>query len=267
MIMYKNSYVGLGYRNELHQNIIEQQENIDFLEIIPEQFFSKSGHKRLEEICHSFPVIPHGVEISLGNANGMSKSHIRNIKEILNIISPPFFSEHICLSNNSAHNIGHLSPLPRTEVFLEIFCQNISKLQDQIGIPILLENITFGITFKNEYSEASFLNEICRRTGAKLLLDVTNLFINAKNGFLNLDEFIQELDFKNVKQTHIIGYEHIGNKFIDSHGEKIQEDLLDLFKTLTPKFKDCYHLIEWDRNFPEDFSIIIKETQKIKRHV
>ena len=49
-------------------------------------------------------------------------------------------------------------------------------------MPFLLENITYVFEWPDsDLSDAEFLNLICRETGAGLLLDIENLYLNATN--------------------------------------------------------------------------------------
>ncbi len=51
--------VGLGYRQALKEGIFAFKDEIDFLEIITEQYIHKtSARDQLEKVCEQFQVIP-----------------------------------------------------------------------------------------------------------------------------------------------------------------------------------------------------------------
>lgn len=119
--------VGLGFRRELKEAIFAAREEIDFLEIITDQYIQHPGTlSELEQLCASFRVIPHGVNLSIGSVMPLEKTYLRAIKRISDLTSSPYYSEHLCMTRAPGIEIGHLSPLWFTEDVLQNAISKVS---------------------------------------------------------------------------------------------------------------------------------------------
>jgi uncharacterized protein len=83
-------------------------------------------------------------------------------------------------------------------------------------------------------SDAEFLNLICRETGAGLLLDVENLYLNAHNHGFDPYEFLDALPAGLVKEVHVAGGVTVRKDFLErpllagSHSHPVPDGALDL---------------------------------------
>src|SRR5687768_8167228 len=81
-----------------------------------------------------------------------------------------------------------------------------SRVRRRIEAPLILENITYSFTLPGaELTEADFLSEVLAQTGCGLLLDITNLHVNAINHHYDLDAFLERLPLQRVVQLHFVG--------------------------------------------------------------
>ena len=235
-------------------------------EIVPENYIgSRHSLKIIKDLSRDFIIIPHAVDFSLGSVQKPDRSLIDGLAKIISQTKPAYWSEHISFSKTGAHDIGHLSPVPFNENMLEVLCENIDHVKKHISCPLILENITYSILFKNGVmQEVEFLNRLHKRTQCGLLLDVTNLFINSKNHGFDAFSFIDELNADAIAQLHIIGYEYRNGTYFDTHGEIIQDDLWDLYRYILEKTQVNGVIIEWDRNFPDNFEVIMDQLRKAR---
>lgn len=259
--------VGLGFRPELSDLLIDGHDLVDFLEVIPEHYLDAGKQKKLELLTlkDNYTIIPHAVDLSLGSAHGLNLSYLEKLARFIETVDPPYWSEHISFSKTSAHDIGHLSPVFRDDEHLELMLKHINQVKSVIDVPLILENITFQLNFTGQqYSETQFLNLLCKESGCGLLLDITNLYINANNHRYDWRQFVDELDKQHIKQLHIIGYEKDGDYLIDSHGAVIQEELWNVYKYVLEASNSPAVIVEWDRNFPDDIELVFEEVTKAK---
>src|SRR2546421_7777724 len=128
--------VGLGYRQALHEGIFAFKDEIDFLEVITEQYTYKvDGRDKLESICEHFQVIPHGVSLSIGSMTPLDREYLRVVKQISDLTRTPYYSEHLCMTSAPGIETGHLSPLWFTEETLQNAISKVSQVQDYLGKP------------------------------------------------------------------------------------------------------------------------------------
>ncbi len=175
--------VGLGYRTELKEAILAHREQIDFLEIITDNYLAAPGAQAaLRELCALFPVIPPGVDLSIGSLMPLDQPYLQGIKRISDLTGSPYYSEHLCMTRVPGRDIGHLAPLWFTEELLQHVTQRVLTLQDFLGKPLILENVTYMLEIpQSTMSQAEFFQHLVEATGCGVLLDITNVFINATN--------------------------------------------------------------------------------------
>ena len=211
-------------------------------------------------------MIPHGLDLSLGSAEGLDHAYLDRVAALIERVDPPWWSEHVAFTRAGDYAIGHLAPLPFTTEALDTMSANIEQVRERIAVPLILENITYTLDFgEQQLSEAAFLRELCERTDCGLLLDVTNLRLNALRHAYNEGDFLSALPLDRVVQLHFVGAERVGEEWVDSHGAAMSAELWDLFGQVvskTPNLKGA--VLERDKNFPP-FGEILAELDEARR--
>ena len=124
----------------------------------------------------------HGVGLSLGSADGLDRAHLARVAELTRRIEPALVSEHLSWSIAGGAYLNHLLPLPYTEESLGLVARNVSRAQEALGRPLLIENPSSYLRFRHSpIPEPEFLSELVRRTGCGLLCDVNNVFVSCRN--------------------------------------------------------------------------------------
>lgn len=263
--------VGIGLRHRHFQDILELKPKLPLLEVHTENFFAKGGiaAARLEEIRKNYPLSAHGVGLSLGSADLLSKEHLNNIKEFINRFDPTFVSEHLSWGAAGGVHLNDLLPMPYTEESLDVICRNIDMAQMFLRRQILIENPSAYIQFKSStIPEPEFLQAIAQRTGCGILLDVNNIYVTAKNHGLDASYYIDNISAKYVHEIHLAGYAEVdieGKKLlIDDHGKRVFPDVWKLYGEAIEKFGRIPTIIEWDTDVPE-LNVLIEEAQKAQQ--
>lgn len=263
---------GIGLRHPHHNYVLQKNPKVDFFEVHTENFIAEGGASLsfLEKISEKYPLSFHCVGLSLGSAHGLDKKHLRNIKNLLNKFKPILFSDHLSWSNSSSSGTSNdLLPIPYNKESLQIFCDNVSLVQDFFGREILIENPSAYLQFENsKIPEIDFLNEISSRSNCGILLDINNVFVSAKNFRFDPEKYLRQINVKKVKEIHLAGhsiYKHKNQEIrIDTHSTHICDEVLNLYKNFvtTSKIK-APTLIEWDEEIPE-FNVLIDEMNKAR---
>ncbi|MCY7377563.1 MAG: DUF692 domain-containing protein [Pyrinomonadaceae bacterium] len=258
--------VGIGFREPFRADLFLHQDKIDFLEITADHYFDAHS-KKLEELDllkQHFPLIPHGLNLSLGSAEGIDEIYLEKFAGLVEKLNPAWFSDHLCFTKSNGVNIGHLAPVPYTNEAIKIFVRNISRVKDKIKIPFILENITYNVRFpSSEMSEAEFITKILRETDCGLLLDITNLYINSTNFGIDWREILDELPLENVVQLHFAGLHKHDNRLIDAHANKTNDEIWEVFREVCRRTNVKGAILERDENFPP-FAEILDEIATAK---
>lgn len=255
--------IGLGFRPQLKSDIFLNQKEIDFLEITADHYIDATVGKlaELELLKNHFPLIPHGLGLSLGSAEGVDESYLEKFAALVDNVQPEWFSDHICFTKSGGVDIGHLSPVPFTKESLRVLIRNILRVKERIKKTLILENITYMFRYPfAEMDEAEFLRTLLDETDCGLLLDVTNLYINSVNHGYDWRKFLDKLPLERVVQLHFVGGHRHKNYLIDSHSQKTQDEIWEIFREVCSRSDVKGVILERDENFPP-FSEILEELQ------
>ena len=253
--------VGIGFREQFRAALFLHQKEIDFLEITADHYFdaNQRKHEELELLKQHFPLIPHGLNLSLGSAEGIDEIYLEKFAELVERTSPAWFSEHLCFTKSGGKQIGHLAPVPYTNEAIRVFVKNISRVKSKIKTPLILENITYLMRFpSSEMTEAEFITRILEETDCGLLLDVTNLYINSKNFGFDWRDFLDELPMERVVQMHFVGLHKHNDLLIDAHADRTDDDIWEVFREVCRRTEIKGAILERDENFPP-FAEILDE--------
>jgi len=248
-----DSKFGVGLRKPHFDKIMDNHDGVDFLEIITENFMEFGGRPKtvLNNCIENFPIVVHGVGLSIGSIDPLNKEYLAKLKNVLDIVKPPWFSDHLSYSSNFGVEYHDLLPLPFSKEVIDHVVPRIEQVQDVTKIPFILENPTYYAEMPGkEMSEAEFISEVINKSGCGLLLDVNNVYVNAVNHGYDPYQFIDSIPIDRVLQIHIAGHDDNGSFLIDTHGSYISPEVFDLYKYTLQKTGPIWTLLEWDNNIP-----------------
>jgi uncharacterized protein (UPF0276 family) len=250
----------------MHDAIWEHRNSIDWLEVITEHylFTGLQGRERLAELREAFRLVPHGIEMSIGSPGEVDGDYLDALTQLVNDIDAPYFSDHLCFTRAGGVSLGSLTPLPRSLALARQLGAKAQRIQDRVGVPFILENITYHVDLKTELSEAEFIAEFCEHCDCGLLLDLTNLFINSVNHRFDPELFLDTLPIERVVQVHLAGGTEEPGVLLDSHSTAVPEPVWALFADLLRRLPLKAALIERDQDFPEDFGELLGEIHRTR---
>jgi uncharacterized protein len=250
MIETNSGWVGIGFRQPLRHWIATRPSEIQCLEITAEHFFDGSLDY-LRDLRKEYPLFVHGLGLSLGTPDPIDRKTLAAFNQVVEAADPEWISEHVAFTRSNEVDLGHLNPIQPNASALETVASHAQEVAQYCSKPIILENITTHLRLRGELSEPEFLNQLCQKADCGLLLDVTNLFINARNHHFDAKAWLHELDPERIVQLHVVGYMERDGRLIDSHSEDIQEDLWELIHATLDHAKVRAVIVERDGNFPQ----------------
>jgi len=262
-----NLGVGFGYRDVYRTDVFRNESEIDFLEITADHFFDPTPKttELLRLLSERFAIIPHGLALSLGSAEGLDRSYLAKLKKLVHQLDPPWWSEHIAFTRAGGIDIGHLTPLPKTKETLRVLRENIRIATEEIEKPLILENITQTISFPQDtLDEASFLGELVDENDCGLLLDVTNLYINSINYRFDPLDVLHRLPPDRIVQLHFVGYYDDGKTLIDSHAHSTNPEIWHLLEEVIQFANVQGAILERDEHFPPFPELLLELVQMRK---
>ncbi len=257
---------GAGLRNKHYSFILSEWPKIDWFEAVTENFMDTGGRPlaTLEQIRAHYPVALHGVSLSIGSADPLDKNYLQKLKVLAERIDPFVVSDHLCWTGVNGENLHDLLPLPCTQEAVEHVVRRVEEVQNTLGRPILLENISTYVTYRHtEMEEWEFLREVARRSGCGILLDLNNIYVNSFNHGFDPVRYLEEIPAKYVGQFHLAGHSDKGAFLFDTHGDSVAAAVWELYKKALSMYGPVSTLIEWDEAIP-DFARLSEEVQKAR---
>jgi uncharacterized protein (UPF0276 family) len=244
---------GLGLRIPHYDDFLETRQPVDFLEAISENFMVDGGKSLdvLTRIRERYPVVLHGVSMNIGSSYGVDPDYLHRLHRLADRIEPQWVSDHLCWTGVDGFNSHDLLPLPYSEEALSLVVSNVHAAQDILGRPLVLENPSTYLDFPEAaMGEASFLAELCARTGCYLLLDVNNIYVSATNHGHDPDDWLRRLPLDRVLQVHLAGHSQGVDMLIDTHDAPVCDPVWDLYGRFVERLGDVAVMIERDDRIP-----------------
>lgn len=244
---------GLGLRTEHYRDFVESPWQVDWLEIISENYLVAGGKPLyyLDRIRRDYPMVMHGVSLSIGSCDALDSAYLRQLRALVDRVEPAWVSDHLCWTGTGSLNLHDLLPLPYTEATLRQLEPRVAQVQEALGQPLLLENVSSYVRYRaDEMSEWEFIRELVRRTGCELLLDVNNVYVSSVNHHFNPHTFIDAMPLTAVRQIHLAGHEEHGRYLIDTHDQPICEAVFNLYLYTVKRLGSIPTMIERDDNIP-----------------
>jgi uncharacterized protein (UPF0276 family) len=223
--------VGIAFRATSFDEIVRNLDCVDVLEVTAEHYVygSRRVRQMIEELARSVPLVAHGVTLSVGTAVEPDRAFLREVRAFLQAVRAPWYSEHLAFTKTPSRDLSQLMPLPRTAEMVAIVCENIEVVKSELGLPLLLENVSYYFEYpRAEMSERELLQRVMAASGCALLLDVENVRINAANHGYDPVAFVRELPPGVVRAVHVAGGQRQRGLELDSHDRPVSADTLAL---------------------------------------
>lgn len=243
---------GLGMRREHYAAYVDGSAEVDFIEVISENFMIDGG-RPLDTLLRArahYPLALHGVSLSVGSADGLRPDYLAKLRELIDLTEPAVVSDHLCWTRYGTFNSHDLLPLPMSEEALRIVCDNIDCAQDTLGRQMLFENPSSYVAFAGVMTEWEFLSEMTRRTGCGLLLDINNIYVSAVNHGFDPRDYVTGVPWASVQQVHLAGHTQGATLLIDTHDQPVPDPVWQLYAEAVTRAGPLPTMIERDDNIP-----------------
>jgi uncharacterized protein len=263
---------GLGLRPQHYAEILDGSPEIDWFEVISENYMIPGGQpmRMLDRICERYPVVMHGVSMSIASTSPLDMDYLRQLKALAARVKPVWISDHLCWTGVHGVNLHDLLPIPYTKEALLHVVDRVNRVQDFLDRPFTLENVSSYVTFgQSEMSEWDFVSEVSKRTGCWLLFDVNNVYVSAFNHDFAADDFLNGVPKDRIVQFHVAGHSHEETHIIDTHDHPVCPEVWDLYRKAVETFGPVSTMIERDDNIPPLAELVdeINHARAIAREV
>ncbi len=261
------SGVGLGLRGSFAAEVDAGAADgrVPFFEVSPENHMNRggAGPARLARIAGRFPVLTHGLSMSLGGLEPLDPDYFAVLRPFLARFDPAgrrWHSDHLCFSGIDGKVLHDLLPVPFTSASAKRISARVREAADRLERPMVVENISYYVPLGyyappgGALDEAAFITELLERADCGLLLDVNNVFVNAHNHGFDPREWLARVPLGRVVQLHVAGHEfwddHEQTLIIDTHGAPVRSEVDALLAWVIERTGPLPVLLERDNNIP-----------------
>jgi uncharacterized protein (UPF0276 family) len=257
---------GVGLRRPHYSRVIDDHPRIDWFEIISENFMVEGGRplEVLEAVRRDYPVVMHGVSLSIGSTDPLNRDYLHRLLELARRFEPAWISDHLCWTGAGGHNLHDLIPLPYTEEAIRHVAGRVRTVQETLGRPILLENISSYMAFRaSTIPEWEFLVAVAEQADCGILLDINNIHVTAFNQGFDPIRYIDAIPARRVAQFHLAGYSDHGDYLLDTHDHPVSAPVWTLYEYAVRRLGPIATLIEWDDSIPE-FAVLAEAAEEAR---
>lgn len=258
--------VGVGLRVPHYREILDRRPDVDFFEVISENFMGAGGKPRyhLEQVLESYRVIQHGVSLSIGGPDEPDRAYLNRLRDLVRKVKPAWVSDHLCWCGAGGAHLHDLLPLPYTEAAVQRVVRRAKMVQDFLEVPFALENTSSYLTYTSStLTEWQFVSEIVERADIGLMFDVNNVYVSAFNHGFDAVNFVRNVPHSRIVQIHLAGHTRLKNYIIDTHNGHAIDEVLDLYRETIRLSGKVSTLIEWDDDIPT-LDVLLAEAERAR---
>ncbi|MDI1475007.1 DUF692 domain-containing protein [Polyangium sp. y55x31] len=245
--------IGVGLRLPHYEEIFETRPKVDWFEIISENFLVPGGVPlaNLDRALAHYPVIQHGVTLSIGGTTPLDFDFLRDLRALLRRTKSPWVSDHLCWTGTATLNTHDLLPLPYTAEVVRHVAARARIVQDTLEVPLVLENVSSYLTYtSSDMTEWDFLTAVVEEANCGILLDINNIYVSSQNHGFDPRAYVDAVPAERVVQIHLAGHTNYGDYIIDTHSGPVIDPVWDLYRRAIGRVGPVSTLIEWDEDIP-----------------
>lgn len=247
-----NLGIGIGLRIPHYNDIFATWPDIDWFEIISENFMVEGGKplENLDRILERYPVVQHGVSLAIGSPDPLDFEYLKKLKALTKRTKTPWVSDHLCWGRLPGAHYHDLLPLPYTPEVIEYVAERARIVQDYLELPFALENLSSYVAFtQDQMPEWAFYSAVVEKAKVYMMLDVNNIYVSSRNHGFDPMDYVNNIPLERVLQIHLAGHKDCGTHILDTHDNYVCDQVWELYGIVYPRTRGVSTLLEWDDNF------------------
>lgn len=232
-----------------------QKSSIEILEWSFDTFYNIKEPEWLNDLLNFYSennrLIGHGVYYSLFDAkwNDRQMVWLEKLKQEVRKRNYNHITEHFGFMNTENFHQGVPLPVSLHSQILLIGKDRLSRLQDVVNIPVGIENLAFSFSVDDVKQQGIFLDQLIEDIDGFLILDLHNIYCQACNFEVDMQEIVQSYPLDKVKEIHLSGgswQESVyGKKSIrrDTHDDDIPDEIWAILPSVLSQCKKVEYII------------------------
>jgi uncharacterized protein len=175
-------------------------------------------------------LLTHGVGYPVGGTICDQERHVPELCLWTDELASPWTSEHLSILDvcgaRGAQPCGFLMPPLQTDKQVELAAQNIRRRAAAVNRPFAFETgVNYFMPRDCEMADGEFFAAVAEAADCGILLDLTNLWVNDRNGRARIGDVLAKLPLERVWEVHFAGIEFAHGHWLDAHSGRIDPEL------------------------------------------
>ena len=236
---------GISYTSAIEPLLLERPELFPVVEFEPQTTWlrvpgQEPTYRADEHVLATLCALPgrkivHSVAAPVGGSVPPDPAQLRLLAETIRTLDAAWMSEHLSFNQTPEHHTGFFLPPRQTVEGLRNARRNILQLQQAFAVPVAVEN---GVSYlrprDDEWTDGEFTGRVVETANCGLVLDLHNVYTNARNGRQSVEEFLQQIPLDRVWEIHLAGGMEIGGFWLDAHSGAIPDEVYEAARKLIP---------------------------------
>jgi uncharacterized protein (UPF0276 family) len=178
-------------------------------------------------------ILMHGVGCPIGGTICDQVRHVPYFRAWSEALNAPWTSEHLSIfhlhGRSGEEPCGFLMPPLQTEAGAKLAVRNITRRAAALGKPFAFETgVNYFAPRPCEMPDGEFFRTIAEAADCGILLDLTNLWANHKNGRADIHDVLACLPLERVWEVHLAGLEFAHGHWLDAHSNAVDDELVEI---------------------------------------
>lgn len=232
-------------------------EEPDYYEVAPETLWTlgpngelvPNGYHRRFELLRAEtarPFVAHGVGYSPSGLGPVDDARRARWREAIGrshaALDFDWYSDHLGATVLGDRNLLLPMPVPLVEAVAERTRSRLLQLRTVVPL-VAVENTAFYFLLGEALDEPEFLAHALDGEGLHLVLDLHNLFVNARNHGYDPDRWLQQAPLEKVIELHVSGGSSSdpawlpggATRLLDSHDDVVPPEVWRLLEEVAPR--------------------------------
>jgi uncharacterized protein len=193
--------------------------------------------RHLRSLPQSF--LTHGVGCPIGGTICDQQRQVPQFRAWAEELNAPWTSEHLSIFHVcGAHGeqpCGFLMPPLQTEAGAALAAENILRRAAALDKPFAFETgVNYFAPGRCEMPDGDFFAAVAEAADCGILLDLTNLWANQKNGRATIHDVLVRLPLERVWEVHLAGLEFAHGHWLDAHSNGVDDELVEMAAEIIP---------------------------------
>ncbi|GAA4874699.1 DUF692 domain-containing protein [Ferrimonas pelagia] len=246
-------HASISLRETHLAQLLAQRPPLPFIEVVADNFLALRGphYAGLRQLSEHYPILLHCVGFSFGSAQPPAPDYTRKVATMAQELGALNVTDHLSLSALNDEFIHDLLPIRYHPDSLQALCDNLSRVQEALPVPLLLENPSRYLAYADdEMSEGNMMTKLVQRTGIGVLMDINNLYVTGHNLGLCPQAMLADYPQEAIDLYHLAGHHAQPPLLVDSHSAAICPEVWQLYEYAITQIGPRPTIIEWDNQLP-----------------